>query len=659
MIITIDNITIRNFKGFRFYQATFDPQVTSIYGDNGLGKTTIADAILWCLFGKDTQNRQQFDIKYHDFNGNTEKNIEVSVTLQLHLSSNHHTIERKLKERWSKERGTTTEYLKGHVTEYYVDGQPYTQTDFKAFMAKIMDERTFRAVTSPTFFTSLDWKEQRQFLSQMVGDITNEEIAANNPEYSPLLKQLSSESIDSIIKSIGYKIKECKSKLSEIPVSIVALNNAMPEEPQTLPNDKEIAEARLVQLRQQLNQLLSGNTSNIRRDELNRKINFAQKRLNEMQSSASNIAMREREQYEKSKQEFSARQAGLQTQISTHKQNIEAKTALISRTRKRIEECDVETERLRAEWQEKVNCKFQELTEEQKYCPTCGQPLPEESIAELRNRAYERFQKQRNESKETITRNVAEVNRTKKESMELIAQFESEIAESDKQMADLSTQLSQLNFETVNPRSYDEILTANDNYTKVSAELETLKAELANVSDTPVDQEQIEKIKCEIQTLEEELQQIQRSEVIEAERRRIQQLIAEKEKERTDCSQRLADLEHEEDIARSFSNRADTLLEEKVNRHFNLVEWRMFRQNINGNREPYCECYVDGTAYHDGLNSAKRINAGLDIINTLCSIYQLHAPIVMDNCESTNKILPTVSQQIRLYVSNDKKLTIK
>jgi hypothetical protein len=55
-------------------------------------------------------------------------------------------------------------------------------------------------------------------------------------------------------------------------------------------------------------------------------------------------------------------------------------------------------------------------------------------------------------------------------------------------------------------------------------------------------------------------------------------------------------------------------------------------------------------AYHDGLNQAARLNAGLDIINTLCKHYDVYAPIVVDNSESNLNILDTDSQQIRLEV---------
>jgi hypothetical protein len=81
----------------------------------------------------------------------------------------------------------------------------------------------------------------------------------------------------------------------------------------------------------------------------------------------------------------------------------------------------------------------------------------------------------------------------------------------------------------------------------------------------------------------------------------------------------------------------------------------MFRTVNNGGDpfdEPYCECYVNGVAYHDGLNQAARLNAGLDIINALSAHYNVSAPIVLDNSESTINIISTIGQQIRLQVAD-------
>ena len=136
---------------------------------------------------------------------------------------------------------------------------------------------------------------------------------------------------------------------------------------------------------------------------------------------------------------------------------------------------------------------------------------------------------------------------------------------------------------------------------------------------------------------------------------KIISLIVGIEQEQKDLVTQLSKLEQQEDIAREYQDRMNAILEERVNRHFKIVKWRMFRTVNNGGDpydEPYCECYVDGVAYHDGLNQAARLNAGLDIINALCSNYNVTAPIILDNTESTLNILRTAGQQIRLQVED-------
>ena len=65
-----------------------------------------------------------------------------------------------------------------------------SQAEFSAFIRNLIDENVFRALSNPYYFTSLPWKDQRAFLSQMVGNITNEEIADNDGKFTELLKAL-------------------------------------------------------------------------------------------------------------------------------------------------------------------------------------------------------------------------------------------------------------------------------------------------------------------------------------------------------------------------------------------------------------------------------------------------------------------------------------
>ena len=57
-------------------------------------------------------------------------------------------------------------------------------------------------------------------------------------------------------------------------------------------------------------------------------------------------------------------------------------------------------------------------------------------------------------------------------------------------------------------------------------------------------------------------------------------------------------------------------------------------------------------------NTAKQVNAGIEIINALSRFYGVSAPIFIDNRESVQSLIDTDSQIINLVVSSDKELTI-
>jgi hypothetical protein len=84
----------------------------------------------------------------------------------------------------------------------------------------------------------------------------------------------------------------------------------------------------------------------------------------------------------------------------------------------------------------------------------------------------------------------------------------------------------------------------------------------------------------------------------------------------------------------------------------------MFNSLINGGTEETCEALINGVPFPDA-NKAARINAGIDIINTLSRHYDVHAPIFIDNSEAVNDILRTDSQMIKLYVTKDKELKVQ
>ncbi|MFA5299481.1 MAG: AAA family ATPase, partial [Lutibacter sp.] len=78
MKITLLNLKLINFKGIRKHEIEFKGN-TQISGCNASGKTTLFDAYTWMLFGKDSQDRKDFNIKTLDKNNKVIEKIDHEV----------------------------------------------------------------------------------------------------------------------------------------------------------------------------------------------------------------------------------------------------------------------------------------------------------------------------------------------------------------------------------------------------------------------------------------------------------------------------------------------------------------------------------------------------------------------------------------------------
>ncbi|MBR2214387.1 MAG: AAA family ATPase, partial [Selenomonadaceae bacterium] len=57
------NLTLENFRAIKSLTIDFGGKDTDIYGANGLGKTTIANAICWLLIDRPATEEAGFDPK--------------------------------------------------------------------------------------------------------------------------------------------------------------------------------------------------------------------------------------------------------------------------------------------------------------------------------------------------------------------------------------------------------------------------------------------------------------------------------------------------------------------------------------------------------------------------------------------------------------------
>ena len=253
MEIVLKSLHLVNFKGARDVELTFSPGTSQVRGENGTGKTTIFDAFTWLLFGKDSTQRSDsnFNIKTLDAQGNPILKQEHSVTAVLLVDGKEMKLKRMYREKWEKPTGTTTETLKNHETLFYVnDVKLPTKREYDAKISSIIPENVFRMITNPFFFNSMAAEDKKVMLQDMVGNVTDQDVAQLKPEYAEFLAELAGTPIAEKAKEIKAKKSACNEELALIPTKIETAKKLKPEAEDWDALEKELAEkkAKLAEL---------------------------------------------------------------------------------------------------------------------------------------------------------------------------------------------------------------------------------------------------------------------------------------------------------------------------------------------------------------------------------------------------------------------------
>lgn len=659
MEIFLQELILTNFKCYRHKEFTFSSGTTTIRGRHGLGKTTTGDAILWCLFGKNLLGQTSFSVKTKDADGREIPHLDHSVETRWKVCRDGAvetlTLRRTLKEVWVKKRGTSEQALKNNTTEFLINGDSVTAKDYDKFISSLISEDVFRAITDPLYFTSLKWQQQREFLSRMVGDVSPDDISGTDEQLRQLASQLSPDKdIIALRKHLSYQIKKLTEKLDKIPVRLEEQNKALPEsrdwpaiaaEAASLGDQLAKVEADIIAVR-------TGNAAEVEQQRIRAELKEVQRQLDTMEQ-AERMRLMELQTNQVSLISQHGRRfndlLGTQRDIET---SIQSFDTLISRCRQNADDhFRTEQQYIRNQWPQ-TQADFHQS--DAASCPVCNRLLPPDMLADAEasfNRRKAELRQQLTERAAAAKAMVAEAEKQVEDYKRQKAEAEKKLAETKQAINDTFRQKAELEKQTI--PTLEESLTANTDYSALLARRSELQAALQSAGMSQSDTDTLANLEADRSRLSGALSQLNAQLAEKPQYDRIQQLIAGILEEQQLLQQQLSELELQEDVAKRYQQTSNKILEERINRHFSLVRWRLFRTVNNGGEpfdEPYCECYVDGIAYHDGLNQAARLNAGLDIIRTLCRHYSVTAPIVIDNSESNLSILDTESQQIRLQV---------
>lgn len=659
--ILFKKLRLLNFCGIRNAEYEFGDELTIIKGKNGLGKSTIANAILYTLFGKDI-NGNSLDIKTFDKDHNIIREIphEVELTVRVHCigeegASNQVIIlKRKLTDSWDVDKCTNT-------YKYFVNGDICTANDYCNVVDSICPYDAFRLCSSSRHFVCLSWQEQRNKLQALVGNISTDDITQGDEKFDFVVEALRKQDIDKYVHHLKYSRKEVQNQLDSVPIRLEELNKSLPkaQDWEALATEKAQLNEKLVELANKIQEIRTGGADKVRLDAIRKKIDFAEKRKRNIEQSAMNLATEQATKHQSDVITANIAATKAQSLVDDLKATMRGYTESEIHAKDKKEECERNVV--------DINNRLDELSKsrwswnaEDGICPHCGQPLPAEDVERIKKESKDRFNEHKSNASKKIQEEFNGIQQEYTDAKNILEKLDNDRMVTTNQLVKANKTLKEAEFkkrevDAEKPKTYEQILAEKEEYQQVVKELADLQAEL----DKPSETEETSKMLTELEKEREPIG-IRYNEVLELLGKkeafdRITARIAEINEDKLTYRAQLDELDKQLDVVREYNQKADQLLEDRVNEHFRFVKWSMFKTNLKGEREATCECYHDGVPYRR-LNTAAKVNAGIDIAYTFAKYNEIEVPMLLDECESVNHPICRGGQQIRMVVTTDDEL---
>lgn len=182
-------------KGFKNHiqEVSFNlSEKTFITGPNGSGKTTIGEAIVWCLLGTDLVGNERATNRLLN---NDSKNIEVEIDFVF-----------------AEESFNLLRTKKGSKNDIYLNGNVAKAQDLIQFYR---DKDTFLSIFNPSYFPALAPKDAKELLNNILKPIKNEDVLNQISEFERNLL------IDNNFKNPNLFLENKRAELKEIDEDII------------------------------------------------------------------------------------------------------------------------------------------------------------------------------------------------------------------------------------------------------------------------------------------------------------------------------------------------------------------------------------------------------------------------------------------------------
>jgi DNA repair exonuclease SbcCD ATPase subunit len=616
--MNLQRISILNFKGIKSLTLTPNGEDLYIHGDNYRGKTSVADAYMWVLTGKDSKQRspQGFNIKRKE-EGETIHKLTHSVELVF----NNITLKKTYKERWATPRGQAEEELKGHSTTYYVDRAKKKKRAFQMALAEVLSPDKLKLLSTPHYFAQhIDKDERRDVLVGMAENVSTSDVTDYNPdvsEYPDIIGDMTHADKQEIL---GDEAKEAKRKMDEFPTRIS----------ETRSQKHEIGDVDAI------------------RDNLsdyNEQIDFFKEDIEALRNASPAATIKAKRQDLKQQMIDAQQEAAEEVSGKTKsvRKNIAHIEGLIDEVLRRINK----GKRLISEKQETLkvdedkgrvlHAKIKDIRSirpvladdyDGNVCSSCGQEVPDgvpyeeyKTIFNIdRAEKIEQAEKREAALRENLKGHKAEVKRARETIDKLKSskqQYQTTLEEKQKELADIH----QSSVDLKDTPAYKKL---HNTYQNLSGDLEDaqqdLNERLASVKESLQARKQLS-AECRVS--------LQQAEENKEKDKRIQTL---KDTQR-EHAKAYQDIQQQLMLMEAYRVSQGELITQSANKKFKNMSWELFQPQLNGGFKRVCRPIWQGRDFTDDLSSSEQIMAGCDIVEGLSDYWGTVAPMIIDNAE--------------------------
>ena len=632
--IKLIRLEMENFKSHKHLRLDFYGRNAVISGRNATGKSSIYDSLMWLLFGKNSEGKgaQSFEVKPIGSDGNVlDHNALTSVEAVFDVSGEEVTLKRTYREKWETRRVSSEAVFSGHTSEYTVDGVPVKQNAFQQKVGELVDEDTFRLLTSITYFPrDISWQERRSILFKIAGVMDDRDILASDGRFAPLVESMGKLTPDEYKRKLLAEKKGFSGVKSEIPARISECQKTIDDIRELdFAAARAAAEALQIEKDAVAAQILAIDHDNAAEQKA---MQIREVKLELATLESQNRAFRDRQAA------ACDDSADLQQKMAALQARLVRESNTFANENNYIAEQDRLVAEARTAWMSVYAESFTGGV-----CVSCGQQLP----AEAMQKAVAAFEKDK-------ANRLREIEKAANYHKEAKAQAEDRLERQQEQMRQTEADIAALKARISAAGKVD--IQDMDGYAQKSKELretiEKLNIELSQIHGSAAGVKmQLRKQMAELtEKLDQQNSVITKEGLLQYARNRIEQL-REEAKNNAACLEAIEKMLY---LLEEYSRYKTRFVEETINCLFRIARFRLFRQQANGGIEDVCDVVYNGIVYGD-VNTGMKINLGIDIINTLSAAYGVRVPLFIDNAESVTDWEQINGQIIRLEAKKEDK----